>query len=158
MRAVTTKKSRAIPGTNAASIAVPKDSAGALLQTAAEGLRCGNAKQVQQALHNLYVLSGHQFPFRNDDTIASTASTLGIELMKKLFAPSCTTYRYPFQELAFPAIDAVVELCDLSGVLPSKNMATLFTRKLYELRCKLEHESSVKLDFFYRNRCIDVNF
>ena len=73
------------------------------LETAAQGLRDGDASKVQGALGNLFGIFERRFPFRNKDPICIMASSLGIALMKKLFATYITELR--FLEFALPAID-----------------------------------------------------
>jgi len=138
-----------------------------LLQNAAQALRSRNFTEAQQALHSLYVLFHHHIPFRDEDPISTSASSLGIELVKNLLATDSTTN--PLLESSLPAIDFVIYLCYLPGVLPAKHVSTRFHAKLFNLRSKMQdlytaphvlHQkspSSVTLEFLFTH-CIACSF
>ena len=143
-------------------------SACVFLEMAAQCLRCGDATKVQTALHNLFVLFERHFPFQDEDPIATSALSLGIALMKNMFATSRTTHR--FLEFAFPAIDGLLKLFDIPTVLHSKDVATQFIAKVRDLRSKVHDlypaahgdgqmsTSSVKLEFFFKSKSLTCMF
>ena len=94
------------------------------LQNAAHALRSGNFTEAKQALHSVYVLFDRHIPFQDEDSISTSASSLGIELMKNLLATDRTTH--PLLKSSLPAIDSAVYLCKLPGVLPAKHVSSRF--------------------------------